>query len=400
MTGRRITILGAGPIGLECLLRAVGEGWDAELFERGRVGENVRRWGHVRMFSPLGMNVTEAGRAIAGCREGAVDSEALLTGDEYVARYLEPLAGNPILSDRIRPGTEVLAVSRGDLLKVDAISAPERSRRPFQLLVRDWEGERVETADVVVDVTGTFGSPNWLGAGGIPAVGELGAAADLEYRLPDILRGDRSRFVGRHTVIVGAGHSAATAIAWFGDLADAAPGTSVTWVTPADRERPVPEVENDPLPERERVTRAANDTAERAPGWLDRKMGGRVVFVHRDGPGFRVKVADGGGPRTLAADRVLALVGYRPDLGLARELQVQTCWATEGTYPLAAALLAQSGGAADCLTAGADLDAGTLKHPEEGFYTLGMKSYGRNPHFLIRAGLKQIDDLFDILKSI
>lgn len=400
MTGRRrMAILGGGPIGLECLLRAVTEGWDAALFERGRVGENVRRWGHARMFSPFGMGVSKAGLAIAARLEGAPDSEVLLTGEEYLSRYLEPLAGNDALRDRIRCGTEVLAASRGDLRKADAISAPERSRRPFQLLVRDGGGERVETAHVVVDATGTFGNPNWLGAGGIPAIGELGAAAEIEYHLPDLQHADGRRFAGRHTLVVGAGHSAATAITWLGELAHVTPHTTVTWVTRAGGDRPVSQVENDPLPERERVAREANDAAERAPGWLDRQARACVVSIHRDGSGFRVEVANGESPRPLAADRILALVGYRPDLGLARELQVRTCWATEGTYPLAAALLAQSGSAADCLTVGVDLDAGTLKHPEEGFYTLGMKSYGRNPHFLIRAGLKQIDDLFALLES-
>ncbi|MBA3583346.1 MAG: hypothetical protein H0W36_02235 [Gemmatimonadetes bacterium] len=169
------------------------------------------------------------------------------------------------------------------------------------------------------------------------------------------------------------------------------------WVTRTSAPRPVPEIAGDPLAERQRVTSIANEAAERAPGWLDREAGARVVSLRPDRERFRVEVANGGSPRTVLVDRVLALVGYRPDLALARELQVQTCWATEGTYPLAAALLARLGDNADCLTAGAGLDAGTLRHPEAGFFTLGMKSYGRNPNFLIGTGLKQIDDLFGLL---
>ena len=33
------------------------------VYERGRVGEYLYRWGHVRLFSPFGMNATPLGRA-------------------------------------------------------------------------------------------------------------------------------------------------------------------------------------------------------------------------------------------------------------------------------------------------------------------------------------------------
>ena len=402
MSKRRMAIIGGGPIGLECLVRAISEGWDAVLFERGRVGEHVLGWGHVRMFSPFGMNASEAARAAAGESGGApLDADVLPTGAEFVARHLEPLARSPALAGRVHDGTEVLAASRDVLRKGDEIATPARGRRPFRILLRDGGGERVETADVVVDATGTFGSHNWLGPGGIPAIGEMDAAAGIsgiEYRLPDVAGAGRARFAGQRTLVAGAGHSAATAIGWLGDFAARTARTSVTWVTRTSAPRPVPEIAGDPLAERQRVTSIANEAAERAPGWLDREAGARVVSLRPDGERFRVEVANGGSPRTVLVDRVLALVGYRPDLALARELQVQTCWATEGTYPLAAALLARSGNA-DCLTAGAGLDAGTLRHPEAGFFTLGMKSYGRNPNFLIGAGLKQIDDLFGLLEG-
>ncbi len=91
---------------------------------------------------------------------------------------------------------------------------------------------------------------------------------------------------------------------------------------------------------------------------------------------------------------IIAATGYRPDLSLARELHVQTCWATEGTYKLAAALLGESAG--DCLQV-AGFGAETLAHPEPGYFTLGMKSYGRTPDFLIRTGREQIESVLDCL---
>lgn len=390
---QRIAILGGGPVGLECLLGLRRAGWVADLYEKDRVGESVRRWGHVRMFSPWWMNVSEAGREAVPL--DGVDPERLPTGDEYVARYLEPLATHPLLAGHVHTGIEAVAVSRGTLLKGEEIASAARARPPFRILLRGPRGERVESADVVVDATGTFDNPNWLGPGGIPAVGER-EARGVEYRLPDIQGRDRARFEGRRTLVVGAGHSAATAIAALAGVAAAAPGTRVTWLTRTDAGRPVPELPDDPLAERARIAIAANRAAADGEGWLERLSGASVHAVRGADGAFRVDVGREGAERSLRVDRVLALVGYRPDPALARELQVQTCWATEGTYPLSAALLARAG-TADCLSAGADLDAATLRHPEPGFFTLGTKSYGRNPHFLLSAGHRQVADLIGLL---
>ena len=60
---RRIAILGGGPVGLEAALYASALQLPFTVFERGRVGEHLRRWGHVRLFSPFGMNSTPLGRA-------------------------------------------------------------------------------------------------------------------------------------------------------------------------------------------------------------------------------------------------------------------------------------------------------------------------------------------------
>lgn len=387
----KLAIVGGGPIGLECLARAVAEGWDATLFERGRIGEHVRAWGHVRMFSPWSMILPR------GVHVPGVDPDALPTGIDYVSNRLEPLARRPGIAPRVREGWEVAAIARGELLKGDAIASADRSRRRFRLLVLDRGCERHEEADVVVDATGSFGDANWLGEGGIPAIGERMLRETIEYRLPDIPGRARDRFAGRHTIVVGHGHSAATAITWLASLAREATDTRVTWVTRSDTQRPVPEIPDDPLLERVRISARANDVAQRGAPWLACERGAGVREVKRANGGF-VLVVGGVGPlRVLHADRVLALVGYRPDLSFLRELQVQTCWATEGTYPLAAALLSRAGEAADCLTAGNGLDAPTLLHPEPGFFVLGAKSYGRNPSFLIRAGLEQIENLFTLL---
>ena len=63
-TPATIAILGAGPIGLEAALYARVLGYDVVVYEAGsHVAASVCEWGHVRMFTPFGMNRSPLGLA-------------------------------------------------------------------------------------------------------------------------------------------------------------------------------------------------------------------------------------------------------------------------------------------------------------------------------------------------
>jgi hypothetical protein len=96
----------------------------------------------------------------------------------------------------------------------------------------------------------------------------------------------------------------------------------------------------------------------------------------------------------VEVDRVIANVGYRPDMRTCRELQVHSCYASEGPMKLAAALAGAAGG--DCLNQTSQ-GAATLVNPEPNYYVLGAKSYGRDSRFLISVGLGQIREVFSLL---
>src|SRR5205085_8184401 len=95
-------------------------------------------------------------------------ADAFLSGREFVERYCLPLARTDLLADSLHEEVEVLAVSRGDLLKSD-LGGEERAESNFRLLLsaqaggREVAGEKIATADVVIDATGTYGQHNWLG---------------------------------------------------------------------------------------------------------------------------------------------------------------------------------------------------------------------------------------------
>ena len=83
----RIAILGAGPVGLEAALYACALNLPVTVYERGRVGEHLHQWGHVRLFSPFGMNTTALGlaRLRADASQATLPAEGdCITGREYL----------------------------------------------------------------------------------------------------------------------------------------------------------------------------------------------------------------------------------------------------------------------------------------------------------------------------
>ncbi|MGI8903381.1 MAG: FAD-dependent oxidoreductase [Solirubrobacteraceae bacterium] len=384
----RIAILGAGPIGLDAALAAVERGHSVTVYERAdTVGGHVRRWGHIRCFTPWEMNVSPRMGAALGQRAPA--GGALPTGEELAAEMLEPVAALPVLAGAFRTATTVLAVGREGLLKHEAIGAPERARRRFRLLVRDREDvERVEHADAVIDATGTYGNPNRLGDGGIDAPGERAFERRIT-RMPEPV----GTFASRTVLLTGAGHSAQTTAAALAELARDAPDTRVLWaLRRPQHEFVLPE---DPLPARDALHRVAEDLMRGACPAVEVRHG--VVTEALAGGasgGVRVTLRNGAG-ETVEVDHVLALHGGAPDASLYRQLQIHECYASLGPINLAAQLLAQDGGG-DCLALGAP-GPEALRNPEPGFFILGAKSYGRNSQFLLRMGWAQVDAVFDEL---
>jgi thioredoxin reductase len=394
----RVAVLGAGPVGLEAALCARNLNLPVTVYERGQVGEHVQRWGHVRLFSPFGMNVTPQGRDAILAEQPRHTFPAdgdCVTGREHLQSYLLPLAQTQKLRDCVKTGVAVLRVGRRGFLKEDAGDPAARARQPFLLLVRDAKNnERIDEADVVLDCTGTYAQHRWLGEGGIPALGERAAQQNIAYGLEDILGEKRSHYAGKNVLVVGSGYSAATTVCALDDLAKKAPETWVFWLARAARTQPLKRVANDPLRERDRLAQRANNLATRTEGNVEFHPQCTVEAVDSQQGGFRVRTRLAGSARTFEVERVIANVGHRPDTDLFGELQVHLCYASEGPMKLAAALAGQRG--EDCLqqtNPGADV----LRNPEPNFFVLGSKSYGRNTHFLLRIGFEQVREAFGLI---
>lgn len=393
----RIAILGAGPIGLEAALAAADADLPFTVFEtERRVGGAVHQWDHVRLFTPWDMNVSP--RVRSRLRTAGVEppeGDACPTGSELRRHVLEPLARLQEVAPNLRLGHRVVRVGREGLLKQEAIGDERRARQPFRLLVEDEEGtEEIETAEVVLDCTGSWTHPNPAGDAGIPAPGERAAADRIVRRIPPILD-EPERWAGRRVLVLGHGHSAQTAVRDLDRLAERHPGTFVTWAIRS----PEPDwgdPDQDPLRERARLTRSASSLAAGKSSRIRPVTGVVMERIDPSGEAMIVHLRHRDGRRDeVEADTVLALTGSVGDHLLYRELQVHECYATSGPMKLSAALLGS--GSSDCLEQSGH-GAEALVNPEPGFFILGAKSYGRNNTFLLRVGWDQVDDVFGLLK--
>ena len=398
---RRVAILGAGPVGVEAALSAREQGFDVKLFERGEVGEHVKHWGHVQLFSPWSLNRSERGeRLLQEMGQELEPEDAFPLGSEYVARYLEPLSKHPLLENCVYTHHEVISVARAQVLKGELIGDSARADVPFLMVVEDAQGvQSYHEADVVIDTTGSYGKPAALGPGGVGAIGERDC--EVERYVPDMEDDSSFDYRGKRVLVVGAGYSAVTTLKLLRELNEAHPEApaKVFWSW-REGAAPYMEIEGDVLPQRAALARFGNEVSRGEVEGIEPCPMTQVWMFSRE-PGqdsTKVFLKD---LKThlieeVVVDRVIANVGYLPDTELYRELQVHLCYASEGPMKLAASLLAASGGGGDCL---AQTSAGveTLLNPEPNFFILGAKSYGRGSAFLIRLGLEQIEQVMTLL---
>lgn len=393
----RLAILGAGPIGLETALQAAALKLPFVVYERGSIGENLRQWGHVRLFTPFGLNSSTLGKTRIRAdrpQHRIPDDQHILTGRDFLSAYLEPLAQLPILKDQIRTETTVVQVGRRSFLKEENPGDARRTTQPFLLLLRNKDKrEIVEEADVVIDCTGTYGQPRSLGDGGIPAIGEMFARPQIAWGLEDVLGERNGHYADKTTLVVGGGYSAATTVCNLAKLGEKHPATWVIWLARGGGTQPIKRFVNDPFKERDQLAVRANMFATRGDANVEYHAQTVVTAIEcaAADKGFKVHTLCAGKTKTWEADRVIANVGYSPDNTLYRELQVHECFLSMAPKQLADSLLKQA--PADGI-AGLLADVAALRTSEPNFFIQGSKSFGRNSNFLLRTGLEQIRAFF------
>jgi thioredoxin reductase len=380
-----VVVIGAGPVGLSAAVRLLERGLEPLILEAAAdVAASPRDWGHVRLFSPWRYNIDKAAGALLEA-EGwsAPPPDDLPTGHELYRSYLRPLAALADIRNRLHLDRRVVAITRHG---VDKVRTANREDVPFVVRAASAGGAVEEfLARAVIDATGTWWSPNPLGAAGIPATGEARFEDRIHYGIPDVLDGHRSRYASKTTLVVGAGHSAANSILGLAELAGTTADTSVIWATRSDNLRRVfGGGDGDGLPARGKLgaeLRALTDSGRltliqnfRIEA-LQEVHGKLEVLGTRDGKAFALS----------GIDSIIASTGQRPDLTLTRELRLALDPALESAEALGPLIDPNEHSCGTVRPHGAR----ELAHPEPNFFIIGSKSYGRAPTFLLATGYEQ-----------
>ena len=373
-----VAVIGSGPQGLAAAAHLLERGLEPLVLESGdSAAAAVSEWGHVRLFSAWPELIDQASARLLRPTGWTAPQEGYPTGAEWVQSYLAPLA--QALGDRVRYDARVTAVSRkGRDRLVDA----DRESQPFTVHIIDSAGgeSRVEVR-AVIDASGTWRVPNPAGADGVPALGERATADLISYRVPD--RAEPAAYAGKHVVVIGSGDSAFNALHELGQIAEQHPDTRITWaIRRVVGEGTFGGGAADELPQRGALGQRAKQAVE--SGAVELVTGFRTAEVRRTGE--RVVLVDENGRELPAADAVVALTGFRPDLSFLSEVRLDLDPVLEAPRRTAAEIdpnvhscgSVQATGAAD------------LAQPESDLYLVGMKSYGRAPTFLALTGYEQV----------
>lgn len=380
-----VAIIGAGPIGLAAAAHLVERGLAFKVYEAGpSVGANIRNWGHVRVFTTWEQNVDTASRRVLE-RHGwkMKRPDALPTGEELVRDYLQPLADLPELSNHVETGARIVAISRAGL---DKVTSKGREARPFELRVETANGQqRVDFAKAVIDASGTWQNPNPLGASGLKIQGEDAFADRIAYGMPDVLGANRTAFAGRRVAVVGGGYSAINVLLDLIRLAETEPATKAVWVVRGtNMNRIYGGGSADELEARGALGTKLKQLVDQ--GRIQLVTGFSATALREQADGLQLAGTTNGGERVLApVDRIIVATGQRPNLEMTRELRLELDPWLEGVKALGPLIDPNLHSCGSVPPHGHK----ETSHPEPGFYTIGVKSYGRAPTFLLLTGYEQ-----------
>ncbi len=384
--GLPVAVLGAGPVGLAAAARLVERGIPFVLLEAGnQVAANLLDYGHVRLFSPWKYNIDGGMARLLGATGWVRPPDGELPlAREIVEQVLRPFAALPSVATALRLRTRVVSVSREGF---DKVKSAGREKAPFVVRAIQ-DGRPIELrARAVIDATGTWGTPNPLGANGLAAIGEPGAAGQIFYGIPDVGVALRRRYEGKRTLVVGAGHSAANALLSLADLAKQSPATRMAW---AVRSQALQRVYGggaaDALPARGQL--GASLRRLRESGTLEFFSGLRITEIRRSAGQLTILGLNAQQQPVMVdgIDEIICATGQRPDLSLTSELRVQLDPWLESTQALGPLIDPNLHSCGTVRPHGHR----ELAHPEPGFYTVGVKSYGRAPTFLMATGFEQV----------
>ncbi|SES12254.1 NAD(P)-binding domain-containing protein [Psychrobacillus sp. OK032] len=377
-----VAIIGAGSIGLAAAAHLAEKEEDFIVLEAGsRVGSNILKWGHVRLFSPWQYNIDKVAKKLLEKRSWvSPPSEQLPLGKEIVENYLEHLSKLPEISPNILLNTTVVSISKRS---TDKMKTANRDQEPFVLYI-DQQGEtkRIE-AKAVIDATGTWLQPNPINADSIWTKEEKDLNQNIYYGIPDVAGKDREKYISKRVAVVGGGHSAINTILELSQLGEQ---VEIYWIMRKKK------VEDAYGGEEKDALQARGELGSRIHQIVDTdKVKVFTPFhiqqLNKTKNGIEITGELNGQEFTLQGiDEIIANTGTRPDFSLLREIRLSIDSSTESVEALAPLIDPNLHSCGTVRPHGEEI----LRQPEKNFYMVGMKSYGRAPTFLMATGYEQV----------
>lgn len=233
-TPATIAIIGGGSTGVEAALYARFLGYTVMLFDLERIGNELLRWrsqampGTWRdMTSPLGLAALEAQSG----KEALPVLDDPVTYEQYVEKYLVPVAKTDLLYESMQINSKVVSVSRH--MGGPSLSPEQASEREFRVLIDSQQrGEFTQLVDVVLDCSGLNRRASGMASGGGFSAGQLRQCESLLHGKVDVLGKKRSTLENREILLFGNDLAAGVNALDLSELADTAAETRLTWVIP------------------------------------------------------------------------------------------------------------------------------------------------------------------------
>ena len=238
-----------------------------------------------------------------------------------------------------------------------------------------------------MDASGTWTSPNPLGADGYPALGEREHADRITYGIPDLADpAVAARYAGKHVAVAGKGASAQGVLVGLAALAAARPGhPGLLAAAPAQRRRRVRRRRQRPA----RAARQARTGRPRRPpasGVVTHVTRFRTECGRARRPTGASRSTSVDGQQVVDVDEVVVVTGFRPDFASSPRCASTSTPRSGSTRVLADQIHPDHHCCGDVAPHGHR----ELAQPEPGLYLVGMKSYGRAPSFLAMTGFEQV----------
>jgi thioredoxin reductase len=380
-----IAIIGAGPVGLAAAAHLITKGEKFIIFESGNtVGSSILEWGHVRMFSPWEYNIDKKAKDLLD-ETGWVspNPDDIPNGKELVHEYLIPLSQLPDLQTSLVLNAKVVGVAKKGL---DKLKTTNRDNRPFQIYVEINEETKVYQAKAVIDASGTWKTPNPMLSNGLWTKAERELKDKIHYGIPNVLGELEARYANKSIMVVGSGHSAINVMLELAQLKEKYFDTKIQWVL---RKSHVSAVyggqERDGLPARGELGIRIKKLVESeminviTPFYISEVMSvGETLTVKGNSNEEEKSFSE--------IDEIIVCSGFRPDTSFLKEVRINLDSSVESVEALAPLI---DPNIHSCGTVRPHGEA-ELKQPEQGFYIVGMKSYGRAPTFLLATGYEQV----------